>query len=207
MRHISISIVFISLFFWSFRVYSQENDWLLKKENEDITVYTRSVENTNIKEFKASTTLSSSSETIFKIILDVENYPKWIEDVEYAEKIYHRDSQIGMYYQLKLPWPINDRDITLISKYEKLEDNSTHFKLRYNSELKAVNKDFIRITKIDGEWLIKPIDQESCEVTYRFLADPEGFLPAWVINLFIVDGPFKTMQNLEEYAKSWSDDK
>ena len=207
MRHISISIVFISLFFWSFRLYPQENDWLLKKENEDITVYTRSVENTNIKEFKASTTLSSSSETIFKIILDVENYPKWIEDVEYAEKIYHRDSQIGMYYQLKLPWPINDRDITLISKYEKLEDNSTHFKLGYNSELKEVDEDFIRITKIDGEWLIKPIDQETCEVTYRFLADPEGFLPAWVINLFIVDGPFKTMQNLEEYAKAWSDDK
>ena len=207
MRHISISIVFISLFFWSFRLYPQENDWLLKKENEDITVYTRSVENTNIKEFKASTTLSSSSETIFKIILDVENYPKWIEDVEYAEKIYHRDSQIGMYYQLKLPWPINDRDITLISKYEKLEDNSTHFKLGYNSELKEVDEDFIRITKIDGEWLIKPIDQETCEVTYRFLADPEGFLPAWVINLFIVDGPFKTMQNLEEYAKAWSDAK
>ena len=187
-----------------FRVFSQENDWQLKKDTDGIAIYTRSVENSNIKEFKASTTLNSSAETIFNIILDVENYPKWIEDISYAEKIYQRDSQIGMYYQMNMPWPIQDRDITLISKFKKLADNSTHFQLSYNADLKVEDKDFIRITEINGEWLITPIDKDSCEVIYRFLADPEGSLPAWVINIFIVDGPFKTLQNLEQYAKAYT---
>ena len=201
MKYFLTRAFFLGVLLCPFRVFSQENDWQLKKDSDGITVYTRSVENSNIKEFKASTTLNSSAETIFNIILDVENYPKWIEDVNYAEKIYQRDSQIGMYYQLRMPWPIEDRDITLVSKFKKLPDNSTHFQLSYNAELKDEDEDFIRITEINGEWLITPINKDSCEVTYRFLADPKGSLPAWVINIFIVDGPFKTLQNLREYAK------
>ena len=200
MKYFLIRAFLVGIIFLPFSSFPQENGWELKKDDAGIKVYTRSVENTDIKEFKASTMLNSSAETIFNIILDVENYPKWIEDVNYAEKIYQRDSQIGMYYQLKLPWPVKDRDITLISKFNRQPDNETFFKLNYSGELKEEDDDFIRIKEINGEWHIKPLDEKSCEVTYRFLADPEGSLPAWVINIFIVDGPFKTLQNLEKYA-------
>lgn len=202
MKYFFPGSVFIGIILWSQIAFPQNSDWQLKKEDDGIKVYTRSVKNTNIKEFKAATKIHSSSETIFNIILDVGNYPRWIEDVNYAEKLYQRDSQIGMYYQLGMPWPIKDRDITLISEFKKLPDNSTHFQLSYNAELKDEDEDFIRITEINGEWLITPIDKENCEVTYRFLADPKGSLPAWVINIFIVDGPFKTLQNLREYSKN-----
>ena len=107
-----------------------------------------------------------------------------------------------MYYQLGLPWPIKDRDVTLVSKYKTLPDSSILFQLSNNSDLKEEDAGFIRIKEIKGQWLIKPIDKENCEVTYQFLADPEGFLPAWVVNVFIVDGPFKTLQNLDKYGKT-----
>ena len=200
MKYFFSSTFLAALFITPLTIFAQAEGWQLKKEADGITVYTRSVENTNINEFKASTKLNASSETIFKIILDVENYPKWIVDVNYAERIYHRNSQIGMYYQLGMPWPIKDRDITLISKYRKLPGNSILFQLSYNSELKEVDDNFVRITEINGEWLIKPIDEENCEVLYRFLADPGGYLPAWVVNIFIVEGPFITMQNLKAYS-------
>ena len=202
MYHFLINSLFIAAILLPFSSFPQETEWQLKKDNKGITVYTRSVENSNINEFRASTKLSSSSESIFNIILDVENYPKWIEDVDYAEKIYQRDSQIGMYYQVDMPWPITDRDITLISKFKKLTNNSIVFQLNYDAELKAEDDDFIRIKEIRGQWLITPIDSERCEVTYQFMADPEGSLPAWVVNIFIVDGPYKTLQNLERYAES-----
>ncbi len=201
MKYFFIKSFFIGAILWPFSAVSQENEWQLKKEKDGITIYTRSVENTNIKEFRASTKLNSSTETIFDIILDVENYGKWIEDVNHSEKLYQEENRIGMYYQLGLPWPIQDRDITLISVFEELPDNSILFQLSNSSSLKEVDEDFIRIKEIRGRWLIKPIDKENCEVTYQFLADPEGSLPAWVINIFIVDGPFKTLQNLNDYAK------
>lgn len=201
MKYFFIESLFIGLFFLPFSAVPQETEWELKKESDGISVYTRSIENTNIKEFKASTKLNSSTETIFRIILDVENYPRWIEDIDHAELLYMRESEIGMYYQLGLPWPIKDRDVTLVSKYEILPDNSILFQLSNNSDLKEVDTDFIRIKEIIGQWLIKPIDNNNCEVIYHFMADPEGFLPAWVVNIFIVDGPFETLQNLEKYAK------
>ena len=204
MKYFFVGSIFISFLLpWS-PVFAQENQWELKKDEDGITVYTRSVENSNINEFKASTKISTSVETIFNIILDVKNYPDWIEDVNYAEKIYQHDSQIGMYYQLAMPWPVKDRDITLVSKFKKLADNSTHFQLSYSSELKDENDDFIRITEINGEWLITPINEGNCEVSYRFLADPRGSLPAWVVNIFIVDGPFKTLQNLRVLSEKSS---
>jgi hypothetical protein len=182
-------------------LFVQESEWELKKDEAGIKIFTREVEGTNIKEFKASTIINASSETLYNIILDVENYPKWIEDVGYAEKLHHIDGQIGMYYQLKLPWPIKDRDMAMVSNINLRDNNSILFDLEGKTSLKDEDKDFIRITEINGEWSINPIDKNKSEVTYRFLADPEGFLPAWVVNIFIVDGPFKTLQNLEEYSK------
>jgi ribosome-associated toxin RatA of RatAB toxin-antitoxin module len=201
MKYFFGKLLFIGTCCWPFSAVSQEAEWELKKAADGITVYTRSVENSNIKEFKASTKLNSSTETIFKIILDVENYPKWIADIDYAERVYQRENEIGMYYQLGLPWPIKDRDVTLVSKYETLPDNSILFQLSNNSDLKGEDTDFIRIKEIKGQWLIKYLDKENCQVAYQFMADPEGFLPAWVVNIFIVDGPFKTLENLDKYAK------
>jgi len=201
MKYIFIYSLFIGAFIWPFSAVSQEDEWKLKKDKGGITIYTRSVENTNINEFRAYSKINSSAETIFNIILDVENYTKWIEDVNYSEKLYQEENRIGMYYQLGLPWPIKDRDITLISVFEELPDGSILFQLSNSSSLKEEDEDFIRIKEIRGHWLIKPIDKENCDVTYQFLADPEGSLPAWVINIFVVDGPFKTLQNLDDYAK------
>jgi ribosome-associated toxin RatA of RatAB toxin-antitoxin module len=201
MKNFLSKLLFISALFWPFSAVPQENEWELKKNEDGVTVYTRNVENSNINEFKASTKLSSSAETIFNIILDVKNYIKWIEDIEYAEEVYLRENEIGMYYQLGLPWPIKDRDVTLVSKYRTLPDNSILFQLSNNSDLKEEDADFIRIKEIKGQWLIKPIDKENCKVTYQFMADPEGFLPAWVVNIFVVNGPFKTLKNLDKYAK------
>lgn len=66
--------------------------------------------------------------------------------------------------------------------------------------MKEEDDGFIRIKEIRGQWLIKFIDNENCKVTYQFMADPEGFLPGWVVNLFVVDGPYKTLKNLQKYS-------
>lgn len=201
MKYIFICTLLLRFIYLPFSSFSQEDDWQLKKDSDGIRVYTRSVENSNIKEFKAATNITSSAETVFNIILEIENYPKWIENVEFGEKLYQRENEIGMYYQMGLPWPIQNRDITLISKFRKLPDGSFHFKLNNGGDLKEEDANFIRINEINGQWLIEPIDDTNCTVIYQFLADPEGSLPAWAINLFIVDSPYATLQNLELYAR------
>jgi len=179
---------------------NQEAEWELKKEEDGIRVYTREVEGSNIREFKASSHISASQETIYNILLDIPNYPKWIEDVEEASILSKAENERDFHYQLSLPWPMKDRDIAMSMKIYYQDDQSILLKLTSNSLLVPENDDFIRMYNVVGEWLVTPMDDSNCQVTYQFLADPEGFLPAWVINIFIIDGPFKTLKNLQEYS-------
>jgi ribosome-associated toxin RatA of RatAB toxin-antitoxin module len=201
MKYFFVNIFLFGLLFLPVKILAQTSKWELKKEEDGITVYTREVAGTDIKEFKASTKLSSPIEKIYRVLLDVDNYPAWIEDVVNARKIFQAGDSLGMYYQLNLPWPMKDRDLAMVTHIKNNEDSSILLQIVGTSKLVAENDDFIRIKEAKGQWLISPLTGDETEVTYRFLADPEGFLPAWVINIFIIDGPFKTLENLEEYAR------
>jgi ribosome-associated toxin RatA of RatAB toxin-antitoxin module len=201
MKYFFVDSFLIGLFFLPLISLAQESSWEMKKDEDGITVYTRAVAGTNIKEFKASTTINSSVEKIFNILIDVENYPAWIEDVVNARKLFQAGDSLGMYYQLDLPWPLKDRDLAMVSHIHKNEDNSILLQIVEATNLAAEDDDIIRIKEAKGQWLIKPLGTNKTAVTYQFLADPQGLLPAWVINIFLVDGPFKTLENLEEYAK------
>ena len=204
MKHYYFSIFIIAILLLSFAPVDQEKDWKLKKEADGISVYTRDVEGSNIKEFKATAYIASSQKTALDILFDIPNYPRWIEDVKYSEVLNETEGGRSFYYQLDLPWPVKDRDIAMTMKISPQEDKSVLLELTGRDDLIVENDDFIRMNNVLGQWLVSPVDDENCVVTYRFIADPEGYLPAWVINIFIVDGPYRTLLNMEEYAASKS---
>ncbi len=194
-------IVFIA---FSAFLPNQGNNWELKKEADGIKVFTREVENSNIKEFKATSPVNASEAVIFRILQDVANYPQWIEDVQYAEIVATDTRLLKFYYQLTLPWPMKNRDIAMTMEVVENNDGSLTLIMHSTPALVPEKAGFIRMHEVAGKWHLQPIDAHHCQVTYQFLADPEGFLPAWVVNIFIVDGPFKTLQNLNKYAKKFT---
>jgi hypothetical protein len=52
--------------------------------------------------------------------------------------------------------------------------------------------------KANGSWEFVKLSNGEIKVTYQFLADPGFNAPNWIIYLFIVDGPFKTLTNLKK---------
>ena len=204
MKYFFISIFIVGFFLISFTSHHQGKEWELKKEAKGISVYTRDVDGSNIKEFKATAKIASSQKTVLDILFDIPSYPKWIEDVKYAEILHVSDKERNLYYQLSLPWPVKDRDTAMSMKISHQEGKAVLLELTGKNNLIDEKNDFVRMNSVIGQWLISPIDDNNCEVTYQFIADPEGSLPAWVINIFIVDGPYQTLINLEEYAASKS---
>ena len=59
-------------------------------------------------------------------------------------------------------------------------------------------EDFIRLKTAKGSWEITPLKDNKTQIKYQVMADPEGSLPPMIINMFIVDGPYTTLQNLKE---------
>lgn len=179
--------------------YSQA--WELKKKSDSIEVYTRTVSSSPVKEFKAVGIIEAKKEEILAVLKDVPAYPKWIEDVIYSETVSSAGDSLSFYYQMDLPWPIKDRDMALDMKIEQTAQEIA-VRLTSNVDLVPVHEDYIRMVQVEGEWIITSLDDQFCQVQHRFLADPEGSLPAWVVNLFIVDGPYTSMKNLKEFVKT-----
>ena len=179
---------------------SQDTEWELKKDEDGIKVYTRLAEGSSIKEFKAMATLPIAATQLFAVLKDVEHYPTWIEDVQYAKMVAEDDAALSFYYQLDMPWPIKNRDMALDMDITNTAD-SIILKLNSNKDIEPVRDDFIRMNKVIGQWSLYPISANSTQVIHQFLADPEGSIPVWVVNAFIVEGPYKSMKNLESYAR------
>ena len=54
-------------------------------------------------------------------------------------------------------------------------------------------KGITRIEEATGSWIFIPVSKNKIMVKYQFVADPGLNIPNWIINLFIVNGPYKTL--------------
>lgn len=191
-------------------VYKIENhppqeDWKLAKNKNGVLVYTRNAKGTKLKEFKAKVTIRTSMKSLVDLLEDVPNYPKWQATVT-SSKILKRinENEFYIFYSSDIPWPITDRDIVLIATRTKSSKGNIVYSFKTTPDYIKEKEGFIRIRKGYGAWELNPKDNGFIEVVYRFYGDPGGSLPEGIINMFIVDGPYKTLLNIKnKFHKPW----
>ncbi|MNF14250.1 hypothetical protein D3C80_2163940 [compost metagenome] len=59
----------------------------------------------------------------------------------------------------------------------------------------------IRVRRLQGEWIMRPLGERETEVTYQLQADPAGDVPGWLANRFVVDAPMVTLRTLRAVAE------
>ena len=178
-------------------------DWKLAKNKNNVKVYTREKEGSDFKEFKAITTVTATMSQVQAVLNDVESYTEWIADMKssVALKTISPNERIDR-YELDLPWPFEDRDMIMHYKLtQDTKNKSTVIILKGKADYIPHKKGFIRMKSAKGFWKITPKSSTETIVKYQFVADPSGSLPAWVVNMFIVDGPYKTLTALKEKVK------
>ena len=179
-------------------VSAQKNEWNLKKDKNDITVYTREDEATGNIEFKASTTFETNIDTLINVFKDIEGYTKWMADIK-VSKILQKNNKTEcyIYFEMKAPWPLKNRDLPVyqtINRTDKGAEISLFGKPNYIPHKKGI----VRIEMAIGSWKFISMPDNKVKIIYQYMADPGLNVPKWVINLFIVDGPFKTLTNLKK---------
>jgi len=177
--------------------------WVLEKDKNNIKVWTRESETMSMKSFKAVTIVKATTAQLVAVLNDVEAYPEWMSDLSYAEVLDEiSENERYYYFEVDAPWPVSNRDNVV--HYELEEDPTTNgYKITVTGmpEYLPEKPDIVRITKSAGTWLIIPRENGESEIVFEYSADPGGKLPAWAINIFIVDGPFKTLSNLKGFVK------
>ncbi len=177
-----------------------QGDWQLRKNESGIKVYTRSINGSSLEEFKGTTVLNTTPESLANLLKKVKDYEDWLPRCKEA-KLHSLKNNIQIHYtQMKAPFPVSNRDCYYQYTYLK-KGKGIKVVLEALPEFGPQREDVIRITKAKGYWLFEPIEGGKTKVTYQVHANPGGSIPAWLANSFVVNNPFETLQNLQRRFK------
>ncbi|UKN01953.1 START domain-containing protein [Paracrocinitomix mangrovi] len=176
--------------------------WTIEKYEDGIKVYTRKVDGWDVEEFKAYATIDAPREKVREALLDIADFVKWFPDVDESAELSRSSYENRViYYKIDLPWPADDRDIVLNYTVKNDEEkNETIISMKENLTAKSKVDGVIRMTKTRGFWILKSNGNKT-DIHYQVLADPGGSMPTWLINMFIVDGPYDTIMALRKRVK------
>ncbi len=190
-------ILFSTVFVFS---QSAKHEWHLKKNEKGIEIYTRKTVVSDFKELKSIMYLKTSLQSLVALINDWESYPEWVYKCGKSVTLKRINDTSVMHYQTVLvPWPAEKRDFVVNIVLTQNKGN----KIVTIKSINAPNfiphiKDHIRITYLEASWTLVPMFDGSIQVNYELLVDPGGSIPAWLVNMAAVNGPYETMVNFKE---------
>jgi hypothetical protein len=172
--------------------------WELSLNKDGIKVFTRKTDFSSVKEFRAETIIKSPLSTLIAIIDDVPFGPHWIPNNKVnkvIKKISPTEKYIYSIYQT--PWPFKNRDLVNFQYIvQDKNDKSVTINAKGAPSFVPLKEDLVRIPKSKGFWKLIPLKDGYVKVIQQGAGEPGGNAPSWVINIFIIDGPYKTCLNL-----------
>jgi len=179
---------------------NRDSTWVMAKNKDDIELYARFPEESRFKEVKATCVFLAEIPDLIETVLDVESYPDWVSNIKEGgrlEKI--SDREYINYYIADFPWPLKDRDVVLHTILVQEEDSkSVYIKLEGRSTFIPEKKSIVRIQNIHAYWYFTPEPSGMVRVSYQMLVDPGGNIPVWLINKFLIEGPYQNLYMLRE---------
>lgn len=190
--------------------YADENgDWKKIKEDKGITVHQRKIAGWDIKQTRAHGQIATSAEEILAIIDDAKIASQINKLIAKAERLPGEDDQDVYHYGivLDIPWPVTDR----YAVYQRTITRDTESgniivldEADANIEPPFKTKKLVRMVRSMQEWILKPTEDGGTDVTLTILTDPNGPIPAFLINTMTVDEPLDTLINLRKFVPAES---
>ena len=182
---------------------AQEYDWEFKRETNGINVYTRDIENSNLKALKIVMDVDISVNAIMRLLMDTGAYSEWVYKCSHANSV-KINSVLNTvdYYQIDFPWPFSDRDlytntVTTIDQRTGVITSSSTGMVDYAPERPG----FVRVPTHFNQWIITPISETKTKILYFLQSTPGGAIPNWLVNLAADQGPIRSMQAFMKRVK------
>ena len=196
----TVSLFLFSLLFITLSSFQNTYNWQLKKIENGITIYTRTPENSKYKELKAVYQIKTSLSSIIALLNDFESFPKWVYRCEKSMALKKdSDNHIIRYQTVVAPWPVDNRDMILeVNSFQDKKTKIVYQKVNSIPDYIPLVKGHVRVREFRALWTLIPLKNGFVEVNYELLVNPGGNIPAWLVNLALVDGPFDTSVKMRE---------
>lgn len=180
--------------------HATAGDWQLDLDEDGIQVYTRAVEDSALREFRAEMTVEAGVEQALLLLDDTPNLQNWLADCKKSKRVEQIDEYTAVnYLQYDQPWPVSDRDIYVRSQaHINFDEGGAVVKLRGLPDYKPEKDGMVRIPYLKGSWRFTPTENGKTHVIYQAHAKPGGSVPAFLANRAATDAPLETLKNMRE---------
>lgn len=177
--------------------------WELQKDQEDIQVYFKEVEGSDIKAFMGKMVMSASTSSILKVMKDESTCSEWVRGCVSARTLEGETFNNAFQYGINdLPWPANDRDY--VNQVVTVDNPDTgEVKIILDAVTGHIPKtDNVRLEKMTIRYYLTPVNPFETSVTWVQHTEPGGHIPDWLVNMLMVDIPFYSLTRLEQVANT-----
>ncbi|MBD2860273.1 hypothetical protein IB286_14850 [Spongiibacter sp. KMU-158] len=176
----------------------------MKHENYGISIYTRPMPDSPIDEMRVDAVIKAPLSKVQAVLLDHEMRPLWDRLCRYAKKFEAGDSAnlLELYYDF--PWPLSDRDVLLRVDISQTED---HGRIEFiaENEILPLKEGVVRIHHAKTVWELYAVNDHSTQLRAEAHSEPNGPIPAWLINKLSVTQPIENIQALRTLSATSSD--
>jgi hypothetical protein len=170
-------------------------NWTLVHEHDGISVYSRSTDQSDIKEIRVSFTVTSSMSKIIDLLADVPTYEKWVYKCSYSKRVKTVSENEFYYYTVSdFPIPFEDRDLVIHSEHWSDAETGTYYsQSEAVDNIVAEKNGLVRIPAFSSTWTIKQMGNQLIQIDYQVTSSAGGLIPIWLVNLAVAKGPLETM--------------
>lgn len=195
-------LIWICPLLFSVLIPKAQEDWKLKLDKEGIKIYTRSHTDSKIRALKVVCTVEARLSQMAAVLLDIKTQDEWFYHTKSTLLLQVSPFELYYYAELSFPMPFSNRDFI------------EHIKVSQNAVTKIVTMDvqnvpsyiphktgIVRVVQSDCKWVVTPEGKNSATIEFILFANPAGSIPAWLVNMFSLYGPFDTFKKLKLQLK------
>lgn len=157
--------------------------WEAVFAGQGVSVVSRKVAGSKIKEIRAVGEVAISAERLFAVLGDIEQYPRIMPPTIAAHRLAKEGASV--WYHLEIDPPVvSKRDYCIKVTLSRLPDGKLQSDWHDTNErgCPPLKPGYVRMRGTWGRWLLTPLDGGRTFVDYQAYTDPAGSLPAWAVN-------------------------
>ncbi len=174
---------------------SSQNDWELKRDKDDIVIYTKESKDNPLKEYRATAIIESPLNEVYQFLSDLEYRPAWVvrcSGLEIIDTV--GGNQIRYHTSYEIPWPLADRDLVVVAdlSFDEANRKARLLTIRTDTQF-PLKKGIVRMLKYKEDVVLEELGPQRTRFNAEGFADPGGNVPAWLVNMFLVDGIYDSV--------------
>lgn len=182
-------------------VTALEGNWEFRVEHKGISIYSSTIEGSDILGFKGETEFQVSYRKLIALFNDFPSYRRWVHQIADMEVLDRNDELEYIIRQvINAPWPMQQREMIVRTSLHTAGESAVAVTMQGMPDYLPPNPDYFRVRELHGVWIFTPTTEGRIHITFVMHMNPGGDVPAALSNTALFEVPFYSLQKLRNLA-------